>query len=158
MRENRLAGDFGEYFVAIHFNRKGYQTDIIDHTGIDLMCYSDNEDSNTYGISVKCRNIDNGNQDIRIPRKEIIRCYEASKTRGGTPCYAFVIIGKGKLYFRAVTLETFLKNHGYSGEGDVYNIKTDSISENISLKAISSWKEPDKLNESIAYAYYQIEK
>lgn len=162
MRENRLNGDFGEYFVAIHFNRKGYQTDIIDHTGIDLMCYSDigdgaNEEYEQLGISVKFRNIDNGNSDIRIPTDEIHRCYEAAMRRGATPCYAFGIIGKGKLYFRAITLDVFLKNHGYHGIEDVYNIRTKSISENISLKTLERWKEEEYQKESILTEFYHIE-
>lgn len=164
MRKNRLTGDFGEYFVALHFNRKGYQTDIIDHTGIDLMCYlnDDNEDipfdkKVQYGISVKFRNIDNGNEDIRIPTEEIIRCYKASVRRGATPCYAFGIIGKGKLFFRTITLDVFLKKHGYDGISDVNNITTDAISERISLKALSEWKKSEMVKESILSEFYNLE-
>ena len=153
MRENRLTGDFGEYFVAMHFNRNNFQTDIIDHIGIDLMCYQ-NEKNVQYGISVKFRNIDNGNNSIRIPTKEIVRCYNAAIRRGAVPCYAFGVISKEIIAFRTITLNTLLKNHGYIGIEDINNINTDSISENISLKAIYEWKNKSKLDESILSVFY----
>lgn len=57
MRQSESVGKFGEYFVALMFQNWGFETDMVDAEGIDLMCYRNLESKNEkYGVSVKTRN------------------------------------------------------------------------------------------------------
>lgn len=92
MRNGEIVHRFGEHFIALIFDNLGFEADIVDADGIDLMCYKNGEDL-CYGVSVKTRNIEfNSNNSINLSWKDIVYADEQTKLRAGKePLYAFVI-------------------------------------------------------------------
>ena len=112
MRDNEITQKFGEHLVALIFHNLGYEADIVDANGIDLMCYNKSY-SQSYGVSVKTRNIEfNYNSGINLNWKDFVYADEETKLRGGKQTlYAFVICKLSAIYVFIFTQEYLFKHY-----------------------------------------------
>ena len=73
LRHNKIAGDFGEYFVMYWLSKRGYEIILVDYVGIDLI--ATNKHTNiSYGISVKTRTrptIEKANKPFMIETQQV---------------------------------------------------------------------------------------
>lgn len=104
MLSTLIVGNFGESFIAHLFHSLGYTAvDVIDAKGIDLACYSADT---SYGISVKCRNIQfTKNESINLTYNDIVYTYDESVQRKLTPAYAFLMADLQRIDVLIVTQE-----------------------------------------------------
>lgn len=119
MRNSEIIGKFGEIFTASLFYDLGYTVDMIDAQGIDLICYKDDK---RYGVSVKSRNIQFGeNKSINLTYNDITYTNDESKIRGAEPAYAFVVSNLSRIDVLVVT-QTYVFENMFSSYDNVYNI------------------------------------
>lgn len=53
-RHSKITGDFGENLILYWLSRSGFESTLVDHTGIDIVAYQ-KETKQRFGISVKSR-------------------------------------------------------------------------------------------------------
>lgn len=53
-RHSKITGDFGESLILYWLSRSGFESTLVDHTGIDIVAYQ-KETKKRFGISVKSR-------------------------------------------------------------------------------------------------------
>ena len=157
MRSKEIIHRFGEHFITLIFHNLGFETDIIDADGIDLMCYKKDEEV-CYGVSVKTRNIEfNSNNSINLTWNDIVYADKQTKLRGGKETlYAFVITELKKINVFIFTQE-YMFEHYFEKKGvknineykEIFPEKMPGSTQGIDtgIKAKDSWRILYKNNE-----------
>lgn len=125
MRKNEIIKNYGESFVAMMFTNWGYESDIIDAEGIDLMCYKEISDNSykKYGISVKTRDpYDKMNNSLNLTWNDLVLADKQAKVRDGELLYAIVWYSIDRVDVVVFSQEYVLKKFGYS---DIEGYKKD---------------------------------
>jgi len=138
MVTTKLVGNFGEYYSAMCFLDAGFNVDLIDSNGIDLMCYDENSDK-VYGVSVKSRYVTGKvNNSLLLRDKDIKYCHDEAVLRHAAPAFAILVISEDRIDIAAITFEELLQLHGYNSYEE-YDGK--NVSVNISLKRRDAWRD-----------------
>jgi len=90
-RHSKITGDFGENLVNYWLSRRGFESAVIDHTGIDIISRRPN-DEEILGISVKTRSRSEKNEyePLNIKKEDVEKANEACKSFKCTPYFAIV--------------------------------------------------------------------
>ena len=111
-RHSKITGDFSEGLILYWLSKYGFESALLDHTGIDLI--SRNPHNNELmGISVKSRSRNTGKegQYLRISRDNFPKAENACKAFGCVPYFALVIDEGNKIYAFIISMEHLLKIH-----------------------------------------------
>lgn len=93
-RHSKIAGDFGEHLICYWLSKRGFESAIIDYTGIDIIAYNNNFKIKRLGISVKTRTrfIAKYQKDvITIRLGEIPLIYQTCEFFNATPYLGIVV-------------------------------------------------------------------
>jgi hypothetical protein len=107
-RHSKITGDFGEHLIKYWLSRRGFETAIIDHIGIDLIS---NRPKKRLGISVKMRSKikDNKIGTLNIEVAAIKKVTDACKAFGCVPYFAIVADQNGRITAILISLKELLK-------------------------------------------------
>lgn len=117
MRKEQIIKNYGESFVAMMFANWGYESDIIDANGIDLMCYKEISDNyyKKYGISVKTRDpYMKKNDSLNLTWNDLVLADSQAKLRDGELLYAIVWYSINRVDVVIFSQKYVLDSFGYS--------------------------------------------
>lgn len=117
MRKEQIIKNYGESFVAMMFANWGYESDIIDAEGIDLMCYKEISDNTykKYGVSVKTRDpYTKKNNSLNLTWNDLALADSQTKIRDGELLYAIVWYSIERVDVVILSQEYVLNSFGYS--------------------------------------------
>lgn len=112
-RHSKIAGDFGEDLILYWLSKNGFETALLDHTGIDLLSYH-SETSRRLGISVKTRTREIGTEaeGIYIKVGEIKKIKDACKAFEAEPFIGIVIDKINQIELFVISLDAIIKING----------------------------------------------
>lgn len=64
-RHQKTIGHFGEYLVCNWLSRSGFEVEVVDHTGIDIIAYNPST-KERLGITVKSRTRNPGKEGVSV--------------------------------------------------------------------------------------------
>ncbi len=111
-RHSKITGDFAESLVLYWLSKYGFESALVDHTGIDLI--SRNPHTNELmGISVKARSRKTGKegQYLRISNDNFSKAHAACDAFGCIPYFALVIDQGNKIYAFITSMSHLLELH-----------------------------------------------
>ena len=91
-RHSKIAGDFGESLFLYWLSKRGYESALVDHTGIDLIAY-EKKTGKRIGISVKTRTRKLGTEKegIYVKKSEINKIKNACVYFACKPYFGIVV-------------------------------------------------------------------
>ena len=125
-RHSKIAGNFGEDLILYWLSKNGFETALLDHTGIDLLAYH-SKTKRRLGISVKTRTRKMGTEDEGVYLKvgEISKIKDACKAFEAEPFVGIVIDKINQIELFVISLDAIIK---INGEGTTYiNVKVKEL-------------------------------
>jgi Holliday junction resolvase len=109
-RHSKIAGDFGEDLILYWLSKNGFETALLDHTGIDLLSYH-SETNRRLGISVKTRTREMGteNEGVYIKVGEIGKIKDACKAFEAEPFVGIVVDKRNQIELFVISLDAIIK-------------------------------------------------
>lgn len=105
-RHKKITGDFGEHLVLYWLSKRGFESILVDHTGIDLISRNPITDE-LMGISVKTRS--SRSSTLNIPNTDFEKVEEACRNFKCNPYFAIVVDDKSEMLMFIMNMETFKK-------------------------------------------------
>jgi hypothetical protein len=92
-RHAKICGNFGEVTILYWLSKYGFESAIVDHTGIDIIARNPHPPHEIMGISVKSRTRTTKTEHdyITIPNDNFTKVEAACKAFGCVPYFAFVV-------------------------------------------------------------------
>lgn len=91
-RHSKITGDFGESLVLYWLSKHGFESALVDHTGIDIIARNPHTQA-LIGVSVKSRSRGEGRESayITIPNANFDKAEAACRAFGCEPYFAIVV-------------------------------------------------------------------
>jgi len=108
-RHSKITGSFAESLILYWLSKYGFETALVDHTGIDIIARNPHNNE-LMGISVKSRSRNIGKEEsyITIPNKNFPKVEAACKAFGCTPYFAIVVDADNRIYSFILSMEHLL--------------------------------------------------
>lgn len=136
-RHSKIAGDFGEDLILYWLSKNGFETALLDHTGIDLLAYH-SKTKRRLGISVKTRTRKTGTEKEGVYLKvgEIGKIKDACKAFEAEPFVGIVIDKINQIELFVISLDAIIK---------INNVSTTYINIKVKESDIQKYKQQSDL-------------